>query len=389
MLDAARRRRSAPRSVGGRRHGVRYRAEHRRCRTATGPARGHQRRRRRVPADVAPRCPVGADQDHSAWAEVRPEAPGRAARAGRRVRRARGPHLRAGGDAPAAGPAARRPRRARASTCAAAFPGGDGRASPATPLYDAAAVTGRRRVLPASRRSGRTVDLATGERTDVHREEAPGHDPAALRHRAAYLPRAGRDAGAGDPRAAPRHPAGRHRARAALRLRRLRGRLRAGVGPGAAVACSTAASSSCTPTSAAAARAAGAGGSTAGWTHKQHTFDDLVAVADGLGGDGLVDGDADRDPRAERRRAAPGRGVQPAPGPLAGRGGRGAVRRRGDHDVRRRPSPLTDQRVGGVGRPAGARGVRLDARLLAVRQPAAGRRRAPTCWSPARSTTRG
>ena len=43
----------------------------------------------------------------------------------------------------------------------------------------------------------------------------------------------------------------------------------------------------------------------------------------------------DRHPRPERRRPAPGRGVQPAPGPLAGGRRRGAVRRRGHHDVRR------------------------------------------------------
>ena len=33
--------------------------------------------------------------------------------------------------------------------------------------------------------------------------------------------------------------------------------------------------------------------------------------------------------------------------------------------------------------------VRLDARLLAVRQPAGRPGRGPTCWSPARCTTRG
>ena len=54
------------------------------------------------------------------------------------------------------------------------------------------------------------------------------------------------------------------------------------MGPGRCRRCSTGASSTCTPTSAAAARAAGAGGSTAGWQHKQHTFDDHIAVADGL-----------------------------------------------------------------------------------------------------------
>ena len=97
---------------------------------------------------------------------------------------------------------------------------------------------------------------------------------------------------------------------------------------------------------------------------------------------------ADRDPRAERRRAAAGRAVQPAAGPVAGRGGGGAVRRRGDHDVRR-DDAADHHRVGGVGRPAGARGVRLDARLLAVRPPAARRVTPRPAGDRARSTTRG
>ena len=50
---------------------------------------------------------------------------------------------------------------------------------------------------------------------------------------------------------------------------------------------------------------------------------------------GLVDGDPARHPRAQRRRAAPGRGVQPATRPVAGGRRRGAVRRRGHHDARR------------------------------------------------------
>ena len=73
-------------------------------------------------------------------------------------------------------------------------------------------------------------------------------------------------------------------------------------------ASSTAASSGCTHWSAAAARAVGAGGSTAAWRHKQHTFDDLIAVADGLDRR-LVDGTRIATPGPQRRRAAAGCGV--------------------------------------------------------------------------------
>ena len=86
--------------------------------------------------------------------------------------------------------------------------------------------------------------------------------------------------------------------------------------------------------SAAAARAAGAGGSTAacGTSSTPSTTSPRSPTAST--GRARRRG-PDRDPRPERRRAAPGRGLQPAPRPLAGGGRRGAVRRRGDHDVRR------------------------------------------------------
>ena len=112
--------------------------------------------------------------------------------------------------------------------------------------------------------------------------------------------------------------------------------------------------------------------------HKQHTFTDFIAVADAVAGR-YVDGSRIVSRGLSRRRPAPGRGVQPASGPVAGGRGRGAVRRRRDHDVRRH-DPAHDHRVGRVGRPAAAGRLRLDARLLALRQPAAGRRRAPTSW---------
>ena len=103
--------------------------------------------------------------------------------------------------------------------------------------------------------------------------------------------------------------------------------------------------------------------------HKQHTFGDYVAVADGLAGEGRRRRRADREPRAERGRAAAGRGVQPAAGPVASRGRRGPVRRRGVHDVRRL-DPADGDRVGRVGRPARARASSTG------------------CWPTRRTTTR-
>ncbi len=79
----------------------------------------------------------------------------------------------------------------------------------------------------------------------------------------------------------------------------------------------------------------------------------------------------DRHSRPERRRPAAGCRALAAPGPVAGGGRRGAVRRRGHDDARPR-HPAHRQRVGRVGRPAAGRRLRLDARLLAVRPPAAG-----------------
>ena len=238
-----------------------------------------------------------------------------------------------------------------------------------------------------SRRSGRTSTSAPADAPSGTGRRRPDTTRTRYLCESACLPRPGRHPGAGDAGAAPGHPARRHRARAALRLRRLRVHLSSRSGTRPCRACSTAASSS----SHAHVRGGGEGGRR--WwldgrlAHKQNTFTDHLAVADGLAR-GLVDGDRIATPRAERRRPAPGRGAQPAPGPVAGRGRGGAVRRRGHHDVRR-VHPADGHRVGRVGRPAAPGGVRLAARLLAVRQPAAGRRAGPTCWSPAPCTTRG
>ena len=130
-----------------------------------------------------------------------------------------------------------------------------------------------------------------------------------------------------------------------------------------------------TPTSAAAARAAGAWWLSRLAAAQAEHVQRLRRAADGL--DGLVDGRPDRRPRAVGRWPADGRGVLAGTAALARRGGRGAVRGRRQHDARR-DDPADRPGVGRVGRPAPAGGLRLDARVQPVRQPAAaGRPAAP------------
>ncbi len=81
--------------------------------------------------------------------------------------------------------------------------------------------------------------------------------------------------------------------------------------------------------------------------HKQNTFSDFIAVADGLA-DGLVDGARIASRGLSAGGPPPGSGPEPATGALAGGAGRGAVRRRGDDHVRRL-DPADHQRVGRVG----------------------------------------
>ena len=223
----------------------------------------------------------------------------------------------------------------------------------------------------------------------VHRQEAPGPRPVVVRLRAAELP------------GARRHPVPvtlvRHRdtpldgtAPALLYgVRRLRGRRPSPSGTRRCRSCSTAAWSS----SHAHVRGGGEGGRR--WwldgrlEHKQNTFTDHVAVADGLRRRAaLVDG-----ARIATRGLSAGGLLQGAvfsqrPDRWRARRRRGAVRRRGDDDVRRL-DPADRHRVGRVGRPAPARrsstGCWPTRRTTTRRPPAA----APTCWSPARCTTPG
>ncbi len=140
----------------------------------------------------------------------------------------------------------------------------------------------------SNRRSGPTLDLATGAVEDVLRSEAPGHDPAAYVTERMAFAGAGRDVRRGDRGPAPGHPARRDRARAALRVRRLRGRLDEPEWDPALP--------SLLDRGVVFAHAHIRGGGEGGrrwWLdgrleHKQHTFDDHIAVADGLAG--LVDG---------------------------------------------------------------------------------------------------
>ncbi len=79
---------SPPRSVGGRRPGVVYRAEHVAGRGRRPPAAGHQRRRRGVPAGPVPGAARRRPGPHRLGRGA-PGGPRRAAGAGRRVRGAR------------------------------------------------------------------------------------------------------------------------------------------------------------------------------------------------------------------------------------------------------------------------------------------------------------
>lgn len=164
-----------PWSVGGRRHGVRYHAEHRRLRdgssdllvvTNDGAVEFRMA--------VAPE-PDGADQDASTWREVRPEDP--ADRLERVDAFAGGVvlSLRHGGDHvlrllphdDLAGPGI---------DVRSRFPGGEAYLA-RTPSYDAEAVA---LVDEAATEPAVWSEVSwAGDRVDTHREEAPGHDPAA------------------------------------------------------------------------------------------------------------------------------------------------------------------------------------------------------------------
>ena len=105
---------------------------------------------------------------------------------------------------------------------------------------------------------------------------------------------------------------------------------------------STAASSSRSPTSAAAATSAEPGTRPARWRRRQTTFNDFIACAEALVASRPDDAVAARDRGRQRRRAADGRGRQPAARALSRRRRRGALpRRRHDHarrDACRSPS---------------------------------------------------
>ena len=121
---------------------------------------------------------------------------------------------------------------------------------------------------------------------------------------------------------------------------------------------------------------------------KQHTFDDHIAVADGLAAAGLVDGT-----RIATRGLSAGGLLQGAVFSQRPDRWRAVVAEVPFVDVVTTmfdaSIPLTANEWDEWGDPRRPSRLRLDAGLLAVREPAAGRRAAPTCWSPERSTTRG
>ena len=160
---------SAPRSVGGRRPGVLYRAEHLRDGPLLLVTNDDAVEFRLVAAPVP-----AADQDHTAWQRVRPEAPTERlervdAFAGHLVLSlcAEAEHrLRV---VPADDPAS------EGFVVRSRFPGGVVRLA-RNPTYDVGAVT----VVdqsPVEPPVWSDLDLASGELSDVLRQEAPGHDP--------------------------------------------------------------------------------------------------------------------------------------------------------------------------------------------------------------------
>ena len=161
------------RSVGGRRPGVVYRAEHVRETDDLLLVTNDDAVEFRLVRAPVPRA---ADQDHTAWAEVLPERPAERlervdAFAGHAVLSLRidASHvLRVVPLADLAG---------RGVDVRSAYAGGAVRIARNT-AYDAAAVTvaDQAHVQPPV---WSDVDLATGARTEVHREDAPGHDPSA------------------------------------------------------------------------------------------------------------------------------------------------------------------------------------------------------------------
>jgi oligopeptidase B len=276
-----------PWSVGGRRAGVKYHAEHRRGYGGPGElllvTNDEAVEFRLMTAPV----PDGRDQDPSAWREARPEDP--ADRLERVDAFAAGVvlSLRSGGDHvlrllphdDLAGPG---------SDVCSRFPGGEAYLF-RTPLYDAPAVgvVDEAYTEPAV---WSEVAWTTGNRVDVHREEAPGHDPSAYLTERRSFPSAD---GTMVPATIVRH-----------RDTPLDGTAPALVyGYGSYEAVFEPEWDPALPSFLdrgavwCFAHLRGGGEMGRAWyldgklAHKQHTFDDQIAVADGLAREGLVDPD--------------------------------------------------------------------------------------------------
>jgi oligopeptidase B len=166
---------ATPRSVGGRRKGVEYHAEHAMLADGTGVLL-------LVTNDDAPefrlvRCPVprDRDQDHHAWAAIRPEHPAE------RVERvdAFGTHVVLSFRSAGQHRLRLLPIEALDSDGVVVVPALEGGtvflAHNSQPGTTSVTVADQSYVHPPV---WSDVDLRTGERTERHRQQAPGHDPA-------------------------------------------------------------------------------------------------------------------------------------------------------------------------------------------------------------------
>ena len=170
------------RSVGGRRRGVEYHAEHGVLPDGTdAPAARHQRRRHRVPARPVPVPRERRPGPHRVGG-ASAGGPGRAPRARRGIRRPRGARLPLGGPPAASHPADRRPRR-RGIVGGLTLRGRPARSRSGGTRSSSPTTCSSWRSRTWSRRSGRTSRCSRRDASERLRKGVTGSRPVAVRRR--------------------------------------------------------------------------------------------------------------------------------------------------------------------------------------------------------------